>query len=135
MRQIPKPPSADAQHVYEATEFRPESAEEARRGSMLAREAPEQYQWATQHRGAIPAGTVFDVGAGTGALLDEFKARGWQTFGIEPTPHFAAYAAANGHALPDGCFLPRTRARRPHSRLPVWTRSATPSELCGPLAV
>jgi 2-polyprenyl-3-methyl-5-hydroxy-6-metoxy-1,4-benzoquinol methylase len=96
VRQIPKPPPQKASSVYQSVQFRPESAEEARRASTLARTTPDQYRWVMQARGGEP-GTVLDVGAGTGALLDEFKQMGWKTFGIEPTPHFAAYASSLGH--------------------------------------
>jgi SAM-dependent methyltransferase len=102
VRQIPKPPAVEAQRVYQKTEFRPESAEDARRGSVLARTVGDQYRWVMESRGVLQTGTVFDVGCGTGALLDEFRAAGWQTFGIEPTAHFAEYAASLGHTVTTG---------------------------------
>jgi SAM-dependent methyltransferase len=107
--QIPKPPAQNANSVYESAQFRPESADEARRGSTLARTTPEQYRWVMNVRGGEP-GTVFDVGAGTGALLDEFKAGGWRTFGIEPTAHFAAYARLRGHDVTAGFLKDPTSA-------------------------
>lgn len=35
--------------------------------------------------------TVLDIGCGAGSLLNAFSKRGWNTCGIEPTPHWAKF--------------------------------------------
>ena len=37
-------------------------------------------------------GKVLDIGCGMGSLLGGFKKRGWDTYGIEPTPYYSEFA-------------------------------------------
>lgn len=37
-------------------------------------------------------GKVLDVGCGPGSFLDVLRRRGWDAYGIEPTPHYAEFA-------------------------------------------
>lgn len=48
--------------------------------------------------------TVLDIGCGTGALLNLFKAEGYATFGVEPNPAFAEFAREGGHTVDTGYF-------------------------------
>ncbi len=43
-----------------------------------------------------PPGEMLDIGCGPGVLLDEARARGWKTFGVEPSRWGAEQARAKG---------------------------------------
>jgi SAM-dependent methyltransferase len=51
------------------------------------------------------AGALFDIGCSFGWFLDEAKARGWQTYGLEPSDVAYGYARKQGrHQLVHGFF-------------------------------
>lgn len=51
---------------------------------------------------------VLDIGCSAGTLLQEFKRRKWQTFGVEPNLIFAHYAKNNGIEVEVGFFNKKT---------------------------
>lgn len=102
VEQIPAVPAALVKQVYQLPEFRPDAAAVSRKASEMVKTVPDQCAWITAHLPPGPTSTVIDVGAATGALLDPFRAAGWQTAGIEPTAHFAEFARASGHDVRTG---------------------------------
>lgn len=50
------------------------------------------------------ARTVLDIGSGPGLFLDAAAARGWGTFGVEPSRQAAAHARGLGHDIREGFF-------------------------------
>lgn len=50
----------------------------------------------------VPNGRVLDVGCGNGEMLDQYRALGWQTTGIEPGPESAQIARKKGHCVITG---------------------------------
>lgn len=59
-----------------------------------------QAEWILLNIENVERGKVFDVGCGTGSLLNHFKKRGWETFGVEPTVTYAEYGTReNGHKI------------------------------------
>jgi len=49
--------------------------------------------------GWIAPGKVLDVGCGAGGFLDDMRATGWATYGIEPSSGAARIANENGHCV------------------------------------
>lgn len=47
-------------------------------------------------------GTVFELACNDGSQLDEFKKRGWRTFGMDPARNIVDIALANGHKVTVG---------------------------------
>lgn len=65
--------------------------------SYIERKLPEVF--------ARNAPKVMDIGCAAGMLLDRFKARGFETYGVEPTYGFARYARErSGHNVLQGFF-------------------------------
>lgn len=58
---------------------------------LCLEEATETLRAEAEERGRLPR--VLDVGCATGALLSDFKARGWECLGVEPCAPAAAYGA------------------------------------------
>jgi 2-polyprenyl-3-methyl-5-hydroxy-6-metoxy-1,4-benzoquinol methylase len=50
----------------------------------------------------VPGGHVLDVGCGNGEILDQYRALGWRTSGIEPGPESAELARSKGHSIITG---------------------------------
>lgn len=84
----------------------------ARWQALLVGAARRRMERATALAGG--AGTLLDVGCGSGELLEGARDRGWTATGVEPTPASAARAAARGFDvrptmlaeadLPTGCW-------------------------------
>jgi len=72
--------------------------------------AADQASWIGACLPGTPPGPALDIGCSSGNLLDGLKAAGWQTFGVEPTEAYAAYARSNGHAVATGLWSPATFA-------------------------
>jgi len=53
----------------------------------------------------VPPARILDVGCGSGDLLEHFAERGWETYGIEPSPSAAAAAAKRGVRVHQGTLL------------------------------
>ena len=43
------------------------------------------------------AGTVIEIASNDGSQLDKFKARGWQTYGVDPAANIVPLAEEKGH--------------------------------------
>lgn len=46
-----------------------------------------------------PGGAVLELACNDGTQLDQFKARGWKTFGVDPAANLVALAQAKGHTV------------------------------------
>jgi SAM-dependent methyltransferase len=53
----------------------------------------------------LAPGRLLDVGCGAGELLAHFAARGWQPFGVDPSPAAAAAARRRGATVHQGTLL------------------------------
>lgn len=69
-----------------------------------------QAQWISQTiENKLAGREILDVGCDTGSLLNLFKRRGWNTFGVEPTVLYAEYGIRkNGHNIEIGLFGDKT---------------------------
>jgi SAM-dependent methyltransferase len=52
-------------------------------------------------------GRVLDVGCGGGELLEQYGARGWSTFGVDPAPQAVAAARGRGATVHEGTLEDR----------------------------
>jgi SAM-dependent methyltransferase len=50
----------------------------------------------------VVGGTVLDVGCGSGAFLDDMRALGWRSVGLEPDPNAARLARSRGAEVWEG---------------------------------
>jgi 2-polyprenyl-3-methyl-5-hydroxy-6-metoxy-1,4-benzoquinol methylase len=66
-------------------------------GGVFMRTPPmrRQIQW-------VPSGHVLDVGCGNGEMLDQYRALGWRTTGVEPGLDSAELARSKGHSVITG---------------------------------
>ena len=86
--QHPRPTPECMELVY-ATAYRTGPPSEEYLGGKR-RDAEERLEWIIRflgHEGAHRL--VLDVGCSEGSLLGAFKERGWEVYGVEPTPSFA----------------------------------------------
>jgi SAM-dependent methyltransferase len=51
--------------------------------------------------GVVP-GRMLDIGCGSGSLLEQFAARGWETYGLDPSAAAVAAAARGGARVHEG---------------------------------
>lgn len=110
--------------VYQSPSFRQPVLEafyrERARGD-LSLKGPDEHYYAERHPGnrkriallerdlpevfARPQRSVLDIGCAGAGLLNEFKARGFRTFGVEPTKGFAVHARdVLGHEVLTGFY-------------------------------
>jgi SAM-dependent methyltransferase len=59
------------------------------------RNAEYKLRWIEKGLGEGSVGRVLDIGCAAGNMLNAFKKRGWEVYGIEPTKHYAEFARKN----------------------------------------
>ena len=52
--------------------------------------------------GSLPNGNVLEIACNDGSQLDQFKARGWRTFGVDPAANLIPLAEKKGHIVKIG---------------------------------
>lgn len=90
----PQPEDAELHNLYSATYAGVRSdLPTEKRLLQQEREAEGGLRWIDK-RVSIGdrTGKVLDIGCGVGSLLNAFSKRGWDAYGIEPTPHYAELA-------------------------------------------
>jgi SAM-dependent methyltransferase len=72
------------------------------RGAFRRRSAARRYRHQPFQLEGIEAGQMLDVGCGSGELLADFAARGWETYGVDPSAAAVAAAARRGAVVHRG---------------------------------
>ena len=78
-------------------------------------------------------GRVLDIGCSLGSLLKAFQKRGWDAYGIEPTPHYAEIARKRCGDNIFTCFL--EDADLPRSYFDIITLTQTLEHLPNPVQI
>ena len=106
VRQNPRPTAVATARLYRGSFWTRPVEVYAQQGARMFRS---QFAWIISTaplkrspQGGMPR--VLDIGSTTGKLLDHFRAAGWETYGVEPDPSYAAYAARCGHRIEAGLF-------------------------------
>lgn len=90
----PQPEEAELRNLYSTTYAGVRSdLPSEKRLLQLERMADGRLRWIDERVGVSDrTGKIMDVGGGVGSLLNAFKKRGWDAYGIEPTTHYAEFA-------------------------------------------
>lgn len=72
--------------------FRKDKALSEKYFRIIIPDAESKMKWIERNILNVEKGTVLDIGSAAGVLLNMFKEKGWNTFGVEPTVAFAQYS-------------------------------------------
>jgi 2-polyprenyl-3-methyl-5-hydroxy-6-metoxy-1,4-benzoquinol methylase len=75
------------------------------RDALARRAAARRYSRPPFRFEGVSHGRLLDVGCGSGELLEHFAARGWEPYGIDPSPAAAAAARRRGAKAHEGTLL------------------------------